>query len=145
MARGLSLQVHSTNIVRYRFMKKHIKKKTTNKVFGDFSFLHRIRSTCIWPHAFCMKKFSHYVSWYIGSSKHFNTRLPMEWYFGRPLNVSLIDSRFLAKTLRVNKIAMKSFTKICRSESTLNCKSLKYWLWRLANLLWAENTRSIVV
>ena len=28
-------------------------------------------------------------------------------------------SRFLPKTLRVNKIAMKSFSNICRSESTL--------------------------
>ena len=32
-------------------------------------------------------------------------------------------SRFLAKTLRVNKIAMKSFQQICRSESALNCRS----------------------
>ena len=32
-------------------------------------------------------------------------------------------SRLLAKTLRVNKIIMKSFSKFCRSESTLNCRS----------------------
>ena len=32
-------------------------------------------------------------------------------------------SRFLAKTLRIIKAAMKSFSKICRSETTLNCRS----------------------
>ena len=32
-------------------------------------------------------------------------------------------SRFLAKTLRINNIVMKNFSKICRSESTLNCGS----------------------
>ena len=32
-------------------------------------------------------------------------------------------SRFLAKTLRLNKIAMKSFSKICRLEWTLSCRS----------------------
>ena len=32
-------------------------------------------------------------------------------------------SKLLAKTLRVNRIAMKSFSKICRSDSTLNCRS----------------------
>ena len=31
-------------------------------------------------------------------------------------------SRFLAKTLRVNKIAIKSFSKICTLDSTLNCE-----------------------
>ena len=34
----------------------------------------------------------------------------------------------LAKTLRVNKIAMTSFTKNCRSESTLNCRSRHIWI-----------------
>ena len=32
-------------------------------------------------------------------------------------------SRFLIKTLRVIKIAMQSFSKICRSDSSLNCRS----------------------
>ena len=32
-------------------------------------------------------------------------------------------SRFLVRTLRVNKIVLKSFSKICRSDSTLNCRS----------------------
>ena len=32
-------------------------------------------------------------------------------------------SRFLAKSLRVNNLPWKSFSKICRSESTLNCRS----------------------
>ena len=31
-------------------------------------------------------------------------------------------SRVLAKTLRIHKITMKSFSKICGSESTLNCQ-----------------------
>ena len=36
-----------------------------------------------------------------------------------PRSVRLLLSRFLAKTLRVNKLAMKKFLKkICRSEST---------------------------
>ena len=37
------------------------------------------------------------------------------------LNICL--SRFLSKILRENKIAMKSFSKICRSVPTLNCRS----------------------
>ena len=32
-------------------------------------------------------------------------------------------SRFLAKTLKINKIAMKSFSKISRSKSTFNYRS----------------------
>ena len=32
-------------------------------------------------------------------------------------------NRFLAKTPRVNKIALESFSKHCRPESTLNCRS----------------------
>ena len=32
-------------------------------------------------------------------------------------------NRFLAKTPRVNNIPIKSFSKICRSKSTLNCSS----------------------
>ena len=32
-------------------------------------------------------------------------------------------SRFLVKPLRVNNITMKSFSKICRSKSLLNCMS----------------------
>ena len=32
-------------------------------------------------------------------------------------------SRLLVKTLSLNKIAMKSFSKICHSASTLNCRS----------------------
>ena len=42
-------------------------------------------------------------------------------------------SRFLAKTLRVNK--MKSFSKICRLESTLNCRS--------RHLMYKINTHNI--
>ena len=42
----------------------------------------------------------------------------MKNIFLRPLPL-----RFLAKIRKVNKITLKSFLKICRSESTLNCKA----------------------
>ena len=37
-------------------------------------------------------------------------------------------NRFLKKTMKVNKIATKNFSKICRSKSTLNCRSHHLWI-----------------
>ena len=39
----------------------------------------------------------------------------------------IILSKFLTKTLKINKIAMKLFSKICRLELTLNCRLCHYW------------------
>ena len=51
-------------------------------------------------------------------------------------------SRFLAKTLRKNKIAMKFKKKNCCSESTLNCRSrhlcIKLTLWETRSIILRE-------
>ena len=39
------------------------------------------------------------------------------------LNEGLKSAEISAKTLRANKLAKKNFSKICRSESSLNCRS----------------------
>ena len=44
-------------------------------------------------------------------------------------------SRFLAKTLRVNRITMKTFSNICRSESSLNC-GLCHSCIKLRHITW---------
>ena len=52
----------------------------------------------------------------------------MIWYFQKWLSKTnfaykKFSRRFLATRLRVNKTATKSFSKICRSKSNLNCRS----------------------
>ena len=59
-------------------------------------------------HEFCAK-----ASWCLSEESIFFEN--MKQYF---------FDRFLAKTLRVNKTAIKSFSKISNSESTLNCMSV---------------------
>ena len=68
---GLSLQILLC-IVLWKNKLKKKKKPEQTKCMWIFSSINRIRSSCIWPdtHTFCIKKFSYYVSWYIGSSKY---------------------------------------------------------------------------
>ena len=55
-------------------------------------------------------------------------------------------SRFLAKTLKVNKIAMKSVSKqICRSESTLDCRSPRHSCIKLTHTTYVSCVRNYVV
>ena len=51
-------------------------------------------------------------------SQKFSNKTKYQVIFHRLLSLG----RFLAKPMRVNKIDMKSFSKIYRSESTLSCK-----------------------
>ena len=77
------------------YEKKHIK----NKIYMDFfiytSYTKRMylaRYTHIlYEEIFSLRQL---IQWLFHINKQFNTRLAMEWYFGGPLNVSVIDITF---------------------------------------------------